>query len=167
MASRLKTWMDRFGGRHAALPSLDLLVSTASAKDSLEQRLNWLVDLVQWIRRPGNEEAAQAQPGYQFQAGRLRRFLDVLDRNPDWKRSVAQTLRSIIRETTALELFSETGLPRQFGWVREASERLANKILPAPPGSAELGVLFDRLFPHRHDEAWIEGLDEPTLQRFF
>src|SRR3954470_21835034 len=140
MASHLKTWIDRFVGRHSALPSLDLLVSTTSSKDSLENRLNWLVDVVQWIRRPGNEEAAPAQPKLQLQAGRLRRLLDVLDRNPEWKRSVAQTLRSIVRETTALELFSQTGLPRQFGLLQEAGERLANRILPSPPGSAELGV---------------------------
>src|SRR5450432_492114 len=52
---RWKIWMDRFKGRDAALPSLDLLASSASPRDTLENRLNWLVDLVQWIRRPGNQ----------------------------------------------------------------------------------------------------------------
>ncbi|HZQ47300.1 MAG TPA: hypothetical protein VFC07_09840, partial [Verrucomicrobiae bacterium] len=165
MFGRIKIWIDRFAGRNAALPPLDLLASSASAGDNLENRLNWLVDVVQWIRRPGHEEKAQAMPEIQIQAGRLRRFLDVLDRNEAWKKSVAQTLRSIIRETSALELFSETGLPRQFGMLQEMSERLARKLLPLP-GSAELGVLFDRLFPHRKDDAWIEKLDEATLGRF-
>ena len=143
-----------------------MLASSASAGDPLENRLNWLVDVVQWVRRPGHEDEVQAVPEIQIQAGRLRRFLDVLDKNLEWKRSVAQTLRSIIRETSALELFSETGLPRQFGMLPEMSERLARKLLP-PPGSAELGVLFDRLFPHPHDDAWIETLDEATLQRLY
>ncbi|MDB6019828.1 MAG: hypothetical protein JWR19_4317 [Pedosphaera sp.] len=166
MASRWKTWLDRFGGRRSALPSLDLLASSASANDTLENRLNWLVDVVQWIRRPGHESEVQAQPQLQLQAGRLRRFLDVLDRNPAWKRSVAKTLRSIIKETSALELFSATGLPRQFGLLHEAGERLGRKFLPPIPGSAELGIVFDRLFPHRRDEAWIEKLDEEMLRRF-
>ncbi|MDB6068403.1 MAG: hypothetical protein JWR26_4611, partial [Pedosphaera sp.] len=157
--------MDRFAGWRSALPTLDVLVSSASAKNPLESRLNWLVDMVQWIRRPGHEDETQATSEVQIQVGRVRRLLDVLDRNPEWKRSVAQTLRSIIRETSALELFSETGLPRQFGMLQEMGERLARKMLP-PPGSAELGVLFDRLFPHAQDHAWIEKLEETTLQRF-
>src|SRR5580692_11205819 len=165
MLARVKIWLDRFAGRNSALPPLDVLASSSSSGDALENRLNWMVDVVQWIRRPGHEEETQAVPEIQIQAGRLRRFLDVLDRNVEWKKSVAQTLRSIIRETSALELFSETGLPRQFGMFQEMSERLARKLLP-PPGSAELGVLFDRLFPHKQDDSWIEKLDETTLQRF-
>src|SRR5580692_404722 len=164
MLARVKIWLDRFAGRNSALPPLDVLASSSSSGDALENRLNWMVDVVQWIRRPGHEEETQAVPEIQIQAGRLRRFLDVLDRNVEWKKSVAQTLRSIIRETSALDLFTETGLPRQFGMVQEMGERLARKLLP-PPGSAELGVLFDRLFPHRHDDEWIEKLDDATLQR--
>ena len=102
--------MTRFAGRRAALPPLDVLACLRAflAGDALENRLNWLVDVVQWIRRPGHEDDTQANPEIQIQAGRLRRFLDVLDRNAEWKNAVAQTLRSIIRETSALELFSET-----------------------------------------------------------
>ncbi len=37
------------------LLSLDLLSSTASAGQPLENRLQWLVDLVRWVRRPGHE----------------------------------------------------------------------------------------------------------------
>ncbi len=158
--------MDRFQGRDAALPSLDLLASSASPRDTLENRLNWLVDLVQWIRHPDHRRETSTQPIVQIQAGRLRRWFDVLDKNPGWKIKVAETLRSIIQETNALDLFSETGLPRRFGLFHELSERLAAKFLPPRPGSAELGVLFDRLFPHRDDERWIDNLDEPSLQRF-
>jgi site-specific recombinase len=166
MGFHLKTWFDRFAGRHGALPSLDLLASSASAKESLESRLNWLVDLGRWIRRPGQEAESLTSPVTQIQAGRLRRFFDVLDRNPAWKLSVARTLRSIIRETSAFELFCRTGLPRQFGLLSEAGGRLAQKMLPSPPGSAELGALFGHLFPYRRDDVWIAQLDEATLQRF-
>jgi site-specific recombinase len=159
-----KTLLDRYAGRHAALPSLDVLISSASPRQPLEERLNWLVDVVQWIRRPGHSEDLPSNMS--VQSGRLRRFLDVLDRNPEWKLGVAGTLRSIIYETRAVALFSETGLPRQFGLWTEITERLTRKFLPPQPGSAELGVLFDRLFPYREDDAWIENLDEVTLQRF-
>ena len=165
MAFSFKALIDRYAGRHAALPTLDLLASEASPSQALEERLDWLVDVAQWIRRPGHD--GEPDPAnMSLQSGRLRRFLDVLERNPEWKLAVAKTLRSIIRETRAVALFSETGLPRQFGFLTEISERLARKFLPRPPGSAELGVLFDRLFPCRHDDAWIEQLDEATLDRF-
>ena len=101
-----------------------------------------------------------------LQSGRLRRFLDVLERNPEWKLAVARTLRSIIRETRAAALFSETGLPRQSGLLTEINERLTRKFLPPQPGSAELGVLFERLFPVRNDDVWIGQLDEAILERF-
>ncbi len=159
-----KTLIDRYIGRHASLPSLDILTSSASPQQPLEEKLNWLVDVVQWIRRPGHSEDLPASVS--LQSGRLRRFLDVLDRNPEWKLGVARTLRSIIRETRAVALFSETGLPRQFGLWTEICERLTRKFLPSPPASAELGLLFDRLFPCRHDDVWIENLEEATLARF-
>lgn len=165
MAFSIKELIDRYTGRNAALPSLDVLASSASPDEPLEARLNWLVDVAQWIRRPGREEESNPAPT-SLQSGRLRRFLDVLDHNPEWKLAVAKTLRSIILETRGVALFSETGLPRQFGLLTEVTERLARKFLPAPPGSAELGVLFDRLFPYRNDDVWIAHLDETVLQRF-
>jgi site-specific recombinase len=157
--------IDRYTGRRASLPSLDLLVSAAAPGQALEERLNWLVDVALWIRRPGQGEQAPLA-NMSLQSGRLRRFLDMLERNPEWKLEVAKTLRSIISETRAVALFSETGLPRQFGLLTEISERLTRKFLPPPPGSAELGALFERLFPYPNDDIWIENLDEKTLERF-
>jgi site-specific recombinase len=151
--------------REAAVPPLDLLLSLASPSDSLEIRLNWLVDMVDWVRCRTQEEPSASQPRSQLQTRRLRRLFDVLDRNLEWKRKVAQTLRSIVRETQAVDLFSEVGLPRQFGLVHELGHRLTASIVPPRPDSTELGVLFDRLFPHSHDERWVQGLEEDVLQR--
>lgn len=165
MPFSFKALIDRYAGRHGALPSLDVLASSASPDQALEERLNWLVDVAQWIRRPGH--AGETPPAQMsLQSGRLRRFLDVLERNPEWKLAVARTLRSIIRETRAAALFSETGLPRQSGLLTEINERLTRKFLPPQPGSAELGVLFERLFPVRNDDVWIGQLDEAILERF-
>jgi site-specific recombinase len=160
-----RVFLKRFTGLQGALPSLDILASSATPDLPLEERLNWLVDVVQWIRHPGS--SAEALPAnMSLQSGRLRRFLDVLDRNPEWKIEVARTLRSIVCETRGVALFSETGLPRQFGLLTEIGERLARKFLPSQPGSAELGVLFERLFPYPGDDVWIENLNEAALDRF-
>ncbi len=173
VAFTLKIWLDRFTGRNSALPPLDVLVSSVSSAQSLEDRLHWLVDLTQWVRRPGHEQEVhnsnhnhgEDNPDAHLQTGRFRRLFDVLDRNPEWKKQVARTLRSIVRETTALELFCATGLPRQFGLLHEIGQRFRKRVLPAAPDCAELGVLFDRVFSHRHDAEWIQLLDEATLQR--
>jgi site-specific recombinase len=149
MQGKLKTFIDRFMGWRSALPTLELLVSSVSPKDTLESRLNWLVDLVQWIRRPGDvpvESRGQRPP---WQHARLRWFLDVLDQHLEWKRNVARTIRSIIRDTSAVQLLSETGLPRQFGLLHELGQRMADRFVPAPPDSLQLGGLFDRLFSYR------------------
>ncbi len=49
--------------------------------------------------------------------------------------------------------------------ISETLERIGKKIVPPPPDSAELGILFDRVFGHRHDADWIAQLDEATLLR--
>ncbi len=162
LATGIKNWLERFAGHRSALPSLDLLLSAAPAGESLENRLQWLVDVVQWVRRPG---AGDEEGGTQVQAGRLRRMFDVLDRNPEWKGRVAGTLRSIVRETSALDLFCATGLPRQSGLISETFERLGKKFLPPPPDSAELGIVFERVFSRRGDAEWVARLDDATLQR--
>jgi site-specific recombinase len=164
--TKIKTFIDRFMGQGSALPTLDLLVSSVSPKDTLANRLNWLVDLVQWIRRPGDVPAESGGKPPPWQHARLRWLLDVLDRQPEWKRNVAQTLRSVIRDTSALQLLSETGLPRQFGLLQEVCQRLTDRFVPAPPDSFQLGGLFDRLFSYRYDAEWIRSLDEVTVRRF-
>ena len=64
-----------------------------------------------------------------------------------------------------MDLFCETGIPREHGLFREVTIRLGQQFLPDRPYSGELGMLFDRLFPHREDPDWLERLDDPTLKR--
>src|SRR3954462_7580261 len=68
-----KNWTGWSRGHDGAFLSLDSLASSASPQDSLEIRLNWLVDLVQWIRRPGAQPEPQNYSPSQVQTGRLRR----------------------------------------------------------------------------------------------
>ncbi len=167
--SPLKALIDRYAGRHAALPSLDVLASSASPEQSLEDRLNWLVDVVQWIRRPGHD--TETPPvNMSCQSGRLRRLLDMLERNPAWQLAVAKTLRSIFRETRAVALFSETGLPRQFGIYGRRCRNgcRANSCRRRRVRPGDWGTLLPAAVPHRQRRPWIEQLDEATraLEQF-
>lgn len=145
--------------------ALDVLLTTASPKDSIELRLNWLCDLLEWIRRPADTVADVESPRGKVQATRVKFLLQTLERNEVQRIAVARTLRSILRDTSALDLFCETGIPREHGLFREVAIRLGERFLPDRPYSGELGMLFDRLFPHGEDPDWLERLEEPTLKR--
>ncbi len=80
---------------------------------------------------------------------RLRFLLLVLERNGEWKKDVAQILRTVVQEVSGLELYTETGLPKELGLWGEFFDRLTMKILPMPPLDHELGYLFWALFPDK------------------
>ncbi len=145
--------------------ALDALLAHAPAKAAYGDRLQWLVALLGWVLRPGapavGEDAERRHPA----TTRLRFALQVLDRNPEWKRAVATTLRSTVRDLDALELFCETGLPREASFLAEALERIAVRLLPADPFRAELGTALLALFPEERHADWLESLDDETLGR--
>ena len=157
----LRRWRESSSGRAA----VDGLLARARPSDPFEERLRWLADLVAWVSRRDRLDGEAAPPARAPQVTRLRHLLNVLDRNPGWKASVARTLRATLRETDALELFCETGLPREPGFWGEALERLLQRLLPLDPGRRDLGRLLVSVFPDEASVGWLEELDEGTLGR--
>ncbi|UXR63297.1 site-specific recombinase [Bdellovibrio bacteriovorus] len=96
---------------------------------------------------------------------RLRYLLMVLDRNLTWKKEIAVILRTVVHEVSGLELYTETGLPRELGLWSELSDRLMMKLLPTPPLDHELGYLFWALFPAKEDPLWISSIDNVTFDK--
>lgn len=136
---------------------LDVLLSSAVEQTLLEDQLNWLVKLLQWIRYEG---LSASQP-----VARLRFLLQVLDRNLEWKKDCARILRRVIREVSGLEMYTETGLPKELGVWGEALDRLLMKMLPTPPLDSELGYLLWALFPKSTDPEWISAIDNDTFEK--
>lgn len=132
---------------------------------NLRDRIDWMEDLLQWIRSKGlmkhEADFASGTP----QAARVRYILHVLDRNPEWKSRTATLLRSIIRDTQGLELFIETGISVQDSFWGEFFKRLSEKYLPQPPRTHELAHLLHRHFRESNDVEWIRLLDSKTFQR--
>jgi site-specific recombinase len=145
--------------------NLDSLLSAPPAADvMLRKRLEWLSDLIQWIRA---ESAIKTELDFQSgqpQALRAKYMLMILDKNPPWKKNVAEILRSIVRDTTALDLFVNTGVPNQQGFGAELIERLHYKILPQAPEYANLASFFRQTFRHEKDFLWIEQLDKKVFE---
>jgi len=147
---------------------LDSLLSYASPKAPLQERLEWLVELFRWTRSQGNVALlrTELQTG-QLQATRIRYLLIQLEKNTEKKLKVAQTLRSILYDTTALDLFCTTGLPAESGFFSEAIDRMTEKFLPRPPHEDELGEVFVRVFSSQNDIHWLERLEGAMLSELW
>ncbi len=138
-------FQDRLVSRRGG-PALDALLAHARPEHSLAERVAWAEDLLEWVRRD-------------VPATRLRLLLQLLERQPEAHLRVAQTLRSIVRDTEALDLFADTGLPQGAGFTHELLSRLVSGVLPEPPDTRDLADIFDRLFPRESVADWLEQLD--------
>jgi len=165
LLSRTGALLRRFREAGTGRAALDGLLSRASPSEPFERRLEWLASLLAWVGRSRSLEGAQAQAGPQPQLTRLRHLLNVLDRNPEWKRSVARTLRATLDEADALELFCETGLAREPSFVGEAIERLFHRLLPVDPNRRDVARVLLAAFPDEASLGWLEKLDEEALGR--
>ena len=149
------SWWQHFRDRLAALrggPALDVLLTHAHPDQSLAERVAWVEDLLAWVRRD-------------VPATRLRLLLQILERQPEARMRVGQTLRSIVRDTQALDLFADTGLPRGAAFLHELMSRLMSRVLPESPDTRDLADIFDRLFPHVRVADWLEQLDAESANR--
>lgn len=143
---------------------LDILLSSAGAQKQLEDKLQWLVKLLQWVRYEGGMDSHLKEAG-QVPGARLRYLLMVLDRNAEWKKNVAHILRAVVKNVSGLELYTETGLPHEVGVIGEFFDRVVMKMLPSPPLDHELGYLFWELFPDAKDPIWVASIEPSTFEK--
>ena len=147
-------WLPHLRERWASYrghPALDSLLAYVQPDMPLPDRVAWLEDLLAWIRRDAPST-------------RLRLLLRNLERQPEASARVSRTLRSIIRDTQALDLFADTGLPQGTGFLHELISRLGLGLLPNSPDTRDLADVFDRLFPRESDAVWLEQLEGDLCQ---
>ncbi len=144
---------------------LDILLGQAPPPtEPLRQRIHWMTQLVQWVRTVGPSATELASKSKSIQLVRLKHMIQVLDRNLSLKAQVGATLRSIIRETRALELFMHVGIPNEHGFIGEIVERLNLKFLPQPPNEQDLVSVFSAMFSRESDSEWIGMMDAEVIQ---
>lgn len=151
--------------RGRARKELDILLAAIPSTEApLFKRINWFAEVLTWVfyESPFSLSALDFSTGHP-QALRVKWLLNVLDRNPAWKKSLQNFLPSIARETGIFELLVMAGLHQQSGLFSEFVERFQRQILPRPPDDQNLELLFSSAFNSEADAASILKLDQATL----
>jgi site-specific recombinase len=141
---------------------LSSLMESAAGAQTLGEKTQWLEDLLDWIRIPASPDSQKVSS--QIQAVRVKFLLQALERNPKWKEATSKLLVSVLLETEAVSLLSESGLSTGDGFFSEAAERFMHRLLPSPKNEKNLAELFSRIFHDETDADWLKSIDDHTLQ---
>ena len=136
------------------------ILSSVNPKAPFKEQVEWLEEIISWIRIPTKPDE-KPTPGVQhIQNARVKFLLMILDRTPDLREKVAQTLSSILLETHSVVLFSEVGINSEQSFLAEATDRVLRQLVPMPADERDLAELFNRVFGAEDDAQWVAGLDE-------
>lgn len=145
--------------------NLDYLLSECPTPDlSLKKRLTWFVDLLQWIRTESSQNSSLDFSTGGPQAGRVKYIIQILHKNPKWKKSVNRALISIVSDTRAVELLATSGIPTREGVLAEAVERIQNKAFPDVVSDYDLVGVFNQIFCNEADTLWIKQIEPEIFQ---
>ncbi len=145
----------RMSTSKSSRPVIDSLLVQISDKNSVSDRIDWLISLFHWIRS-GREQSANTH---------LKFLFTVIDRNPELKKKIAATLRSIVRDINAFDLFVSTGIATQGNFLAELYERCVLRFLPKPPRLHDFAEIVHLLFPKAEDAAWLMEVSEDNLKQ--
>jgi len=170
---------------------LTALLNAAHPQAPLAERNLWLVRLIEWLRHaPLKDErapapaagsstsasaagetidaavgAVPAAPSAPLPVRRLRYLLRMLERHPDHAKAFAAVIASVWADVDAISLFAEVGFAPRMALWNEFLGRLRRRLLPLSADTKDLAELFELLFPHEDDEAWINAVDDELLER--
>lgn len=131
---------------------------------SLEARVEWLVDLVGWLREPAVLTLpSSALVSGRSQGARLWLLVAVLERAPRLRTAIAALVGSVLREASALSLFAEVGLPAGRGFLGEAALRLTRPLLPEAPREHQLSYLVEQMFSDPRAARWLDEVPPVLL----
>ncbi|WP_233840829.1 site-specific recombinase [Dyella sp. 2HG41-7] len=164
IANLWRKWREsRSAGRQ-----IDALLAHADPDAALAVRNEWLIEVSHWLHREGTLASDVAQPDrtpkYRPHV-RLRYLLQLLDRNPAWRANVALTLQSIVRDTDAMALLCDSGMPAHAGFSGALFERLQDSLIPPAPNSRDLSALFALIFQSANDAQWVGTLPRELLAK--
>ncbi|MEY8878069.1 MAG: site-specific recombinase [Leptothrix sp. (in: b-proteobacteria)] len=159
---------------------LATLLSAADARASRPERHLWLARLVEWLRsdppaaerrfstmglRPDETDFGGDTSDTPWPVRRLRHVLGVLERNPAQAAQVRALIRTVLTGTDVAALLADFGFAPRASFASELVERLRLACLPGTPDTNDLGELFQLVFHHHGDPAWLTQVDAVSWRR--
>ncbi len=132
------------GSDHDAVELADRFAAIAAA-GNLPDRLDALVGLIKWSRMADVDAAGDVPPD----RSRLFKFIQVIELVPTARCSVQDTFAEILSETEGVNLFGDTGIPGDRGFLAEFGQRVMRRLLPQPSDEHDLSRLVARLYSGR------------------
>ncbi len=142
-----QTWWPRPGNGF----ELSELLDQADDKAPLVERHIWLIRLLDWIRR--GEPVSGTQ-----------NVVRLLQQDAPRRAKVVALLAAFWRDMDVAALLADFGFSPRSSFLNEFGERLRRQTLPLSPDTADLAALFNLLFDDPDDAAWLQALDEATLE---
>ncbi|HQR45044.1 MAG TPA: gliding motility protein [Thermoanaerobaculia bacterium] len=122
----------------SALPtSLDAPLEAFLAAAAPGERADALVRLVRGIR-----SAEEGDGGSRA----LRPLVEALEAEGERREAFARAFATFLAETDGTNLFGDTGIPSDRGFLAEFGDRLSARLVPAPRDARDLSRIFRRLF---------------------
>lgn len=145
---------------------LPAILAQANPAAPLPERVAWLEALFVWIASDTGVAHEFDESTGQLHWIRIKYLIHVVERNPEWKNTFGATLRSILEDCSAVELFCRTGLVQEGGLISELVDRILKMVLPAPPRDGDLDDVFPLLFGSMNDAVWVENLPDEISRHF-
>jgi site-specific recombinase len=165
MFNQIQDYLRRYKESKNYKHDIDALLDKANHEAPLEVRLQWVVDLMQWVRYQVVLKDHSEIANNKLPSARIKFLLHLFERNPIWKEKSAKTIRSVLRDLNAVDLFTEIGLADDSGIFGELKNRIARKIMPERPLSEGLSTLFTAIFPEESDALWFGNLSYDTMEK--
>ena len=145
---------------------LSALLNAADPRAPRALRHLWLIDFIEWLRRPVVGPAGRATSAARdvpLPVQRLRQALHAIEHSPDDALRVGQLLAAFVDEIDWISLLADHGFSPQPHFVGELFARLRGLWLPVSPDTADLSELFNLLFPDADDATWLLALEADNL----
>ncbi len=145
---------------------LDFLLSHSPQDNfSLNEKMNWLRQILNWIL----SESPIKLPGQNFTTGqtqalRVKWLLYLLDRHPEWKTALSETLSDIISETEIFDLLL-SGLHQKSGIISEFMQRVSFYVMPHLPDEKNLAQFIENVFKDEKDALSILKIDSVNFEK--
>jgi site-specific recombinase len=147
-----------------------------TSAEALPLRLDAVVALFKFLRKfdraipeplaPVDDATTAPKTIARFTDPHLKRelvWVSILEASPVIRDRYHAGIAAILKETNAISLFAQSGLPTDRGLVTEMSDRFFGHVLPAPREDIDLSKLFLRLFPSEKEVDRFFGLPASLL----